>query len=97
MDAARIELTTRALRDLRKLDGPDRRRVAAALEELSGGAENLDIKALVGHSPYLRLRVGDWRVIYRPATEQEAAHRGAGWFVFRVVNRRDLQRAARSL
>lgn len=67
MSDARIELTTRALRDLRK------------------------------HTPYLRLRVGDWRVLYRPTTEQEAVAGGEGWFVFRIVNRRDLERAARTL
>lgn len=97
MTEARVELTTRALRDLRRLDEPHRRRVAVALEELTAGAENLDVKALVGHAPYLRLRVGDWRVIYRPTTEQEAAAGGEGWFVFRIINRRDLERAARSL
>lgn len=97
MSAKRVELTTRAMRDLRKLDGQDRRRIVAALDELAAGAENLDIKALVGRSPYLRLRVGDWRVLYRPTTEQEAVARGDGWFVFRIINRRDLERAARSL
>jgi mRNA-degrading endonuclease RelE of RelBE toxin-antitoxin system len=97
VSGARIELTTRALRDLRKLDGQTRRRIAAALQELGGGAENLDVKALVGHAPYHRLRVGDWRVLYRHTTEQEAAAAGAGWFVFGVINRRDLERATRSL
>jgi hypothetical protein len=61
----------------------DERRVR--LERLGGGdAANLDIKVLTGRSRWLRMRVGDWRVIYRPADP------GPGWYVARVVNRRDL-------
>jgi len=48
-------------------------------ERLGGGdAANLDIKALTGRSRWLRMRVGDWRVIYRPADP------GPGWYVARV-------------
>jgi mRNA interferase RelE/StbE len=93
----RIELTTRALRDLRKLGAAERRRIAAALEELAAGAENLDVKPLAGLSPWLRLRVGDWRVLYRPASEEEARAGGPGWFVAPIINRRELHRATRSL
>jgi hypothetical protein len=56
------------------LELADERRVR--LERLGGGdAANLDIKALTGRSPWLRMRVGDWRVIYRPADP------GPGWYV----------------
>lgn len=96
-DGPRIELATRAVRDVRRLDGPVRRRVRDALEELAIGAENADVKALAGQAPWLRLRVGDWRVIYRPLTEAEAANGGAGVLIARVVNRRDLLRAVRTL
>jgi mRNA-degrading endonuclease RelE of RelBE toxin-antitoxin system len=47
----------------------DAKRLRDAVERLAGGgedAENLDIKALAGRAPWLRLRVGEWRVIYRP-------------------------------
>ena len=93
---ARIELATRAVRDLRRLDAPERRRITASLDELAAGAPNLDVKALAGHTPWLRMRVGDWRVLYRPLSDEEAAT-GAGWLVARIVNRRDLERAARGL
>jgi hypothetical protein len=63
------------------LELADERRVR--LEQL-GDAANLDIKAPTGRSPWLRMRVGDCRVIYRPAEP------GPGWYVARVVNRRDL-------
>src|SRR3954451_24021372 len=93
----RLELARRAVRDLRKMDGPHRRRVRDALEALAAGAENLDVKALVGRAPWLRLRVGDWRVLYRPLSDEEAAAGGPGWLVARVVDRRDLERSVRSL
>ena len=61
------------------MDGPQRRRVSDALESLAAGAENLDVKALAGRTPWLRLRVGDWRVLYRPLSAEEAAAGGPGW------------------
>jgi hypothetical protein len=77
----------------------ERGRIRTALDDLSAGAANLDVKALRGSSPWLRLRVGDWRLIYRPLTTEEAASFGcsAGFLIARVVNRRDLERAVRKL
>jgi hypothetical protein len=68
-----------------------------ALTELGAGAENADIKAPAGQAPWLRLRVGDWRVIYRPLTEAETKDQRPGALIARVVNRRDLLRAVRTL
>jgi mRNA interferase RelE/StbE len=96
-DEPRIELATRAVRDLRRMDAPVRRRIRDALTELGAGAENADVKALAGQAPWLRLRVGDWRVIYRPLTEAETKDHGPGVLIARVVNRRDLLRAVRTL
>lgn len=87
-----IELVARAVKDLRRLDRLDRDRIRHTLQQLAAGAENLDIKALAGAAPRLRLRVGDWRVLYRPLTDTEAAD-GSGLLVARVINRRDLLRA----
>jgi mRNA-degrading endonuclease RelE of RelBE toxin-antitoxin system len=83
-----IELSRRATRDLRKLTPPDRRRVRDALEGLSGEAPNLDIKALASRPPWLRLRVGELRAIYRPETAAEPS--------WRVIHRRELDRAMRA-
>ena len=91
-----IELATRAAKDLRRLDRPDRERIRDALQQLAAGAENLDIKTLAGSAPWLRLRVGDWRVLYRPLTDADAPE-GPGLLVARVVNRRDLLRAVGNL
>jgi mRNA-degrading endonuclease RelE of RelBE toxin-antitoxin system len=93
----RIEIAGRAERDLRRMDVPERRHIRDALSALTGGVENLDVKALSGRPPWLRMRVGDWRVLYRPLTPPEAAESGRGWLVARVVDRRDLERRVRSL
>lgn len=44
-----------------KLPMNEKRRVVAAIEQLPNGE---DIKKLKGHSELLRLRVGDYRIIY---------------------------------
>jgi len=92
-----IQLLPRAVRDLRRIDGPTRRRIAQALDALAAGAANTNVKALAGSAPWLRLRVGDWRVLYRPRSAVESAATGPGYIVARVVNRRDLLRAVSTL
>ena len=62
----RIHYARRAVRDLTRLDPPDRKRVVDAIEAKLSEAPHLLGKPLRGS---LRggwsLRVGDWRVIYR--------------------------------
>lgn len=100
----RVELSKRALRDLRHIDHKTRKRLIELLEnELSVEPHppNLDIKHLTGRAPWLRLRRGEHRVIYRPLTRDELrtlkAPEEAGYLVERIVDRRDLERAAASL
>jgi mRNA-degrading endonuclease RelE of RelBE toxin-antitoxin system len=72
----RVELSKRALRDLRRLDRLVRQRLLDLLErELAAEPQppNLDVKALVGRSSWLRLRRGEHRITYRPLTEPELA------------------------
>lgn len=84
-----FELSSRAERDLRRLGPADRKSVATALRALAAGGANLDVKTVEGRSPWRRLRVGDNRVLYR-STED-------GFLVERIVNRRDLERAIKTL
>jgi mRNA-degrading endonuclease RelE of RelBE toxin-antitoxin system len=85
-----IELSNRAERDLRRVGrGPDLNRIVQALEALGEGAANLDVKPLEGHPSWLRCRVGDYRILYRPTDW--------GLWVERIVNRRDLERAITTL
>ena len=85
-----IELSNRAARDLKRIGpGVSRARIVEGLRALAAGDSNLDVKALEGRAPWLRLRVGDFRVLYRPIE--------GGYLVARIVNRRDLDRAVDSL
>lgn len=100
----RVELSKRALRDLRRIDHKSRRRLLDLLEnDLAAEPQlaNLDIKALTGRVPWLRLRRGEYRVLYRPLASSElrtlGASEQAGFLVERVVDRGDLERAASTL
>ena len=101
----RVELSKRAQKDLRKL-GPGRvrdRLVAAIRDNLEADPmpDNADVKALQGAEPWLRLRCGNHRVIYRALTDVELealdAEERAGFLVDRVVDRRELDRAIADL
>ncbi|MFA5367193.1 MAG: type II toxin-antitoxin system RelE/ParE family toxin [Dehalococcoidia bacterium] len=58
----RIELTTKAQRDLDKISGGDLERVVAAIRVLRDTPRPQGAKKLKG--PIFRVRTGDWRVIY---------------------------------
>lgn len=66
-----LELSARALRDLRRLDHPVAERVLAALERLVAPVPTGDVRALTGSPGEFRLRVGDWRVRYELDLEAE--------------------------
>ena len=75
-------------------------RVRAAIDDLKAEAAGLDIVPLQGRPPWRRMRTGNWRVLFRPLTPTEMGqlgHRGGGYLVARIVNRRDLERAVASL
>ena len=93
-----IVLSRQAERDLRQLGrGVALRRIRAALLALASEEGDLDVTPLVGAEPWLRLRVGDYRVLYRPIGADEIDDRSLRWLVARIVHRRDLQRAASTL
>jgi hypothetical protein len=89
--------------------GPERRRILRALAdtlEAEASPANADIKVLIGSAPWLRLRVGDWRVIYRPLTLEERLAVMAPseddptdevYLVWRIVARGELERAVEHL
>lgn len=99
-----VELSRRAQRDLKKLDDPVRATMLAAMKRdlAATDRQSLDIKQLKGRAPWLRLRSGEYRILYRPLTRDElkALPRGPskkGFLVERVVKRGDLDRAAKTL
>ena len=93
---AGIALSRRAVKDLRRIGpGEELNRIREALEALERPRSDLDIKPLRGQSPWLRLRVGDYRVLYRPIAPDEEGN--ASHLVARIVHRSDLQRAVATL
>jgi mRNA interferase RelE/StbE len=64
MAAYAIEIRPRARRALRQLDPPARKAVARVIDVLATDPRPPGARALTGHRPYLRIRAGDYRVIY---------------------------------
>ena len=93
-----LEVARRARRDLRQLDVRFVEAIEAALAP-NPPAGNLDIKGVQGRRPWLRLRLGDHRVLFRPLTQRECRDLQVerGYLIARVVDRRDLYRAIRTL
>ncbi len=78
-----LELETRAIRDLSRLDPQVSRRIRNRLDELTGQADTVSHRALTGPlEGRFRLRVGDYRAIYeldrgrRVITVLRVEHRG---------------------
>lgn len=66
-----LEISRPAERDLKRLSPEMQRRIAAALDGLVLSPRQGDIKKLAGADDEYRLRVDDWRVMFRP----DPAHR----------------------
>lgn len=99
---SRVLIGPRAQREFKRLDTATRDRVRSVLARtltqvpLPG---NVDIKPLTGLSPWLRVRIGEHRIVCRRLTDRELSGTGAthGWYVARIVDRRDLAAALKSL
>jgi mRNA interferase RelE/StbE len=63
----RLLIERAAARDLRKIPARDQSRIARALDQLELNFPQGDVRKLKGVEDRWRLRVGDWRVILRPA------------------------------
>jgi mRNA interferase RelE/StbE len=59
-----IVFTPAAQRQLASLDPPTQRRVAHRIEALASAPRPLGAEALKGGQGELRVRIGDWRIIY---------------------------------
>jgi mRNA interferase RelE/StbE len=59
-----IDVRPRARRSLRQLDPPVRKAVAQVIDGLAIDQHPPGFRPLTGHRPYLRVRSGDYRVIY---------------------------------
>lgn len=77
-----------------------------ALMDLGEERPGLDVRPLEGRPPWQRLRAGDWRIVFRRLTPEESAlvvlkddrtSEAPTFLVARVVNRRDLDKAIKTL
>ena len=60
----RVEVAEAAVRSLRKLDPTARRRVQAAIELLAEQPRPSGARKLVGGDGLMRVRTGDYRIVY---------------------------------
>ncbi|MCA1839915.1 MAG: type II toxin-antitoxin system RelE/ParE family toxin [Actinomycetota bacterium] len=90
---AEVRLSRRAVKDLDALTKSRARNLVDAIEKLGANPSDpqLDIKVLMGHRPWRRLRVGNHRVLFRMADGQKVL------IVGRVIDRKELAQAAQSL
>ncbi len=61
----KIELGTKALKFLSKLEKSSRERVFKRIKELGNDPFSSDFKKLKGERDVYRIRIGDFRVLYR--------------------------------
>jgi mRNA-degrading endonuclease RelE of RelBE toxin-antitoxin system len=99
---AHVQVSPRAERDFRRLDGPARRRIRSLLADkltVTPLPQNLDVKPLEGVPPWFRVRVGEYRLICRALTAREIreTQATAGWYVARIIDRKDLPKAVKNL
>ena len=81
-----VLLTPAAERQLRRLDPPARRRVQAAIELLASNPHPPSATILVGGGGELRVRTGDYRVIYEVINSEPIV------LVIAVGHRREIYR-----
>jgi mRNA interferase RelE/StbE len=81
-----VEYEPRAIRELGKLDRVAARRVKASVDGLAENPRPAGSKPLVGYPRFLRVRVGDYRVIY---TIEEAR---VTVLVIHIAHRREVYR-----
>ena len=84
-----VTISRRGERELAGVPIGERKRLIDGLRQLGEEVPNVDVKALAGHPGWHRLRIGNWRALYFSDTK--------GVVVERIVNRRDLELAVRTL
>jgi mRNA interferase RelE/StbE len=82
----RVDLDSRAQKDLDRLQGSNLRRMFEALQALEGNPRPAGHRKLRGADDVYRLRIGDYRAVY---TIDDAAKVVKVW---RVLHRKDIYR-----
>ncbi|WP_374688941.1 type II toxin-antitoxin system RelE/ParE family toxin [Promineifilum sp.] len=61
----RVELSEKAVKNLRRFPRNDQQRILAQIEKLAANPQGMpDVKRLIGYDVAYRLRVGDYRVLF---------------------------------
>ena len=84
--AYEVVLKPSAARELRKLEKPIQRRIGKKIDELAENPRPPDAKALAGGEGFLRVRSGEYRVVYT------VRDRALIVLVVRIGHRRDSYR-----
>ena len=82
----KVVVQPRARRAFLRLDGPVRKRVAAAIDALATDPRPAGAKALVGLPGALRVRIGDYRIVY------EIQHDDLVVLIIDIGHRREIYR-----
>jgi len=81
-----VDFTRSALREFKSLDRAVQRRIAARIDELANHPFPSDVKKLQGTPGLYRIRVGDYRVIYRVDGKRVTV------LIVKIGHRRDVYR-----
>ena len=81
-----IEIKSQAIKALKKIPNPDRRRIAKAIDALARTPRPEGCTKLAGIDGYYRVRIGHYRVVY------EIADRVLTVYIIRVAHRKDVYR-----
>ncbi len=65
MNGRELRIARLAAKQLERLPKARFDQITARLQELDANQPNLDIKPLRGHAPWQRLRVGEYRIVFR--------------------------------
>lgn len=64
MNGYKVDVRPAVHKALRKIDPNSRAGIMGVLANLRADPRPLGCRPLAGHQPYLRLRIGDYRIIY---------------------------------
>jgi mRNA-degrading endonuclease RelE of RelBE toxin-antitoxin system len=65
LNGRELRIARLAAKQLERLPKARFDQITARLQELDANQPNLDIKPLRGHAPWQRLRVGEYRIVFR--------------------------------
>jgi mRNA interferase RelE/StbE len=84
--AYKVEFAASAVREFRALERPMQRRIAVRIDQLAENPLPPDVKKLSGKPDHYRIRVGEYRVIYRMESKRVTV------VVVKIGHRRDIYR-----